>query len=205
MNGLERYLLKSRVTALRSLLPTEERLATARAEQDIPALREALRSHEAFIESATTLLEERGKPEEPIPYAAEPESLRGGLRLRGYVSTFGLRKDELLMRGYWADLPERVAAGIPLTWEHSTRHVLGRVETAEEDTHGLYATLLVYPPTNDWQQTIRDALAIGAVRSLSYFASIGTAMPAHVGRLREVTVTSRPADPNAHIEVVEPL
>ncbi len=151
------------------------------------------------------LLAAREEPEEPIPLLPEPASLVGGLRLRGYVSTFGLLKDDLTMPGYWGDVQSAVDAGVLLTWGHRVEDGLGRLETAQEDLNGLYTTSLVYPPTNETQETIRDALVHGLITGMSYHACVRIGLPVRLATLREICVTAYPANPNARILAVERL
>jgi len=205
MNGLERALLDRRVAALGAILPDAAQLATVRTEDDIAAKERALRLMERYIEAGEAMLEARERPDDPLPLLPEPASLVGGLRLRAYVATFGLLKDELTMPGYWNHVQAAVDAGVPLTWGHSTDHLIGRLETAAEDAHGLFVTALVYPPTCEWQKTIKDALAHGLIGAMSYYSRVSTRYPAHLATLCEITVTQTPADPDARILAVEPL
>lgn len=205
MNGMERAILDVRVAALRAMLPNAEELAATRAGDDVEAKRRALRVMERYTESAATLIEACEVPDDPLPLLPEPSSLVGGLRIRAYASTFGERGDERVMPGFWADLPGAVERGIPLTWSHDADYSLGRLETAVEDSVGLYVTALVYPPTTEWAETVRDALVAGLIGSMSYYARISTRYPAHLATLYEICVTAHPADPNARILAVERL
>lgn len=205
MNGLERAHLDRRVAALGGMLPNAEQFATVLTEDDIAAKERALRLMERYIEAGEAMLEARAQPEDPLPLLPEPASLAGGVRLRAYASTFGERGGERVTPGYWADLPAAVERGVPLTWDHCSDRLLGRLETAAEDVHGLYVSALIFPPTCEWQEVVRDALVAGLIGSMSYFARVSTRYPAHLATLHEITVTKTPADPNARILAVERL
>ncbi len=186
-----------------ALLPTPEAIAAARARGDAPFQWE-------YIDTATALLEDMKEHvvalahPEPIPVVPAPSSLAGGLRIRGYAARWGVLDNELTVPGFFGDVQVALDGGIPINWGHDTRYPLGRVLEAMEDGLGLYIIGGLYPPIEEWQETVHAALRAGAMDGMSYYAAIKRE-PVRTARLLEVCVTMHPGNPESRIVIVEPL
>ena len=135
-----------------------------------------------------------------------------GMRFAGYAAIFDRpdRGGDVIRKGaFAASLARlRVAAAVPLLWQHRPGHVIGRVESLAEDARGL--RVIAELGTSADAARAAELIARGRLDGLSFGYRVRGAEQRESGyreltelELVEVSLVAEPMQPRARVHAVE--